>query len=229
MPTLTEGSYLPDWLKYEDDERSYSRAKITVLAGSGSARALTNGMVISKITTGTAVSAAKTGGNTGNGTLTVDATTPVFTGAIPGVYTVRFTVAATNNGTFVIRDPYGVEIGTVVMAGGAGTYTGPIKFAVADGATDFVVGDGFDITVSGLVEKWVQLAPAATDGSQIAAGLLAADVTAPNGTDAAGVAIVRHATYLSGKVTWPAGITNAQKAIAIAQLKALSVLDSIAG
>lgn len=229
MAVLSEGKYLPDFMKWEQDQ-NVSRQNITIKAGSGAVRALTAGMVLAKLTTATTATAAKTGGNTGNGTITMDATQPVKTGVKLGVYTVRFTVAATNNGTFVVVDPDGIEIGTVVMAAGSGTFSGAIKFAIADGATDFVVGDGFDITITALVEKWLQLAPAATDGSQIAAGVLVYDITAADGTDkAGGVAVVRNGVYLKDQLTWPGGITTAQKAAAVAQLKNLGLLEAAVG
>lgn len=229
MSVLTEGKYLPDFMKWEQDQ-NVSRQAATIKAGSGSTRPLTAGMVLSKVTTATAATAAKSGGNTGNGTITMDATIPVKTGVKLGVYTVRFTVAVTNNGTFVVVDPDGLEIGTVVMSGGSGTFTGPIKFAIADGATDFIVGDGFDITITAIVEKWLQLAPSATDGSQNAAGVLYADITAPDGADKTGaVVIVRNAIYLKDQLTWPGGITTAQKALAVSQLKNIGLLESAVG
>ncbi len=229
MALLTEGKYVPDFIKWEQDQ-GYSRSRITVKAGSGSARALTKGMVLAKLVTGTATPAAKSGGNTGDGTCTMDVTTPLRSDAKPGVYRVRFTAAAANNGTFQVIDPNGDIIGVVVMAGGTGTFDGEIKFAIADaGSDDFIVGDGFDITVSALVEKWVQLAPAGTDGSQLAAGILYDDITAADGVDnSGGVAFVRAAIYVSDQLTWPAGITTAQKALAVAQLKALGLIEAAA-
>lgn len=229
MAVLTEGKYLPDFIKWEENQ-NISRERITVKAGSGSARALTKGMVLAKLVTGTATPAAKSGGNTGDGTCTMDATTPIRSDAKLGVYRVRFIAAAANNGTFQVIDPNGDVIGVVVMATGSGTFDGEIKFAIADaGADDFIVGDGFDITVSSLVEKWVQLAPAGTDGSQIAAGILLDNVTAADGVDNSfGVAIVRGAIYVKDQLTWPAGITAGQKAIAVAQLKSLGLIEAAA-
>jgi hypothetical protein len=145
-------------------------------------------MVLGKITAGgtSAVSAAKSGGNTGNGALTLDATTPVLSGALAGVYQVRaignafdaaiaaaagntgngtaamyttktaagvvagvykavFLEAATDGGRFAVEDPSGVNIGHGVV----GTlFDGVIKFTIADGATDFLAGDVFNITVT---------------------------------------------------------------------------------
>ena len=118
---------------------------VTLLSGQNLAR----GAVLGKITKAGASSAAKGGGNTGNGTCTVDGTTPVKAGAKTGVYKVRCVEVATNNGIFEVRDPDGFVIGgQIIMAAGAGAFDDDIKFALADGSSDFVVGDGFDITVA---------------------------------------------------------------------------------
>jgi hypothetical protein len=71
--------------------------------------------------------------------------------------------------------------------------------------------------------KVTQLAPAAVDGSQNAAGVLAFAVDA-SAADKAGVMIARHAICSDKKLVWPAGITGGQKTTAIAQLKALGIL-----
>ena len=77
MATVTEGKYAPDWLFYEQPNL-YSRDEITILAGSGSARALTNGMVLGKITaSGKFVQVddtASDGSQTAAGVLFADAT-----------------------------------------------------------------------------------------------------------------------------------------------------------
>lgn len=125
MSTLNQNNYQSDWLKYELNP-DYNREKITVLAGSGSARALTNGMVLGKV------------------------------------------------------------------------------------------------TASG---KYVQLAPAAADGSQNVAGVLFVDVTAPDGVDAQGAAVVRGPVLVQDNgLVWPAGITSPQKTTALGQLATLGLI-----
>jgi|GEM_PF-347491 len=150
---------------------------ITLLSGENRKR----GTVLGKISVGAASSAAKSGGNTGTGTLTMDVTTPVRAGAKVGVYTVRFVEAAANNGTFRVTDPDGFDIGEVVMAGGAGAFDNDIKFAVADGGTDFIVGDGFDITVAAGSAKYKMSLAAAVDGSAVPVVILAEDCDASGG------------------------------------------------
>lgn len=93
---------------------------------------------------GTALAAA-VAGNTGNGALTMDVTTPLVTGAQNGVYRVTIIEPAANGGTYEVEDPHGVLIGTAAIGG---TFNNQVKFVLADGGTDFVAGDQFTITVT---------------------------------------------------------------------------------
>lgn len=91
---------------------------------------------------GTAVGAA-VAGNTGNGTM---GTVTVSAGAKEGVYLLTITTAASNAGTFVVEDPDGITVGVGTVA--VAFSKGGLAFTLADGATDFVVGDQFTITVT---------------------------------------------------------------------------------
>lgn len=220
MSTLTERNYRPDWLYYDEDESRYGRENITILAGSGSARALTGGMVLGKVTAGTATSAAAAG-NTGNGTM---GSVTVGAGAKVGVYNLVIIEPGTDAGKFTVEDPDGkfVKVGTVASAFSAGG----LAFTLADGATDFVSGDAFTITVAAGSGKYVQLDLSGTLGTQNAAGILIGDVTAADGTDATGAALVRGpATIIASKLTWPSGATTNQKNAALAQLLALGIVQ----
>ena len=66
--------------------------------------------------------------------------------------------------------------------------------------------------------------PDATDGSEIAIGVLAGDVDATLIDRDDALVIARHAIVARGALVWPTGITAAQKAAAIAQLTFLGVL-----
>lgn len=171
----SQGSFTPDGIFAGSDDPQ--TRKITLLSGEN----LTRGTVLGKIGVGGASSAAKSGGNTGTGTLTMDASTPVRSGAKVGVYTVRFIAAASNNGTFRVEDPDGNVLGDVVMSGGAGAFDDDIKFAIADGGTDFIVGDGFDITVAAGSAKFKKAVATAVDGSATPAAILAEDCDASGG------------------------------------------------
>ena len=77
------------------------------------------------------------------------------------------------------------------------------------------------VTATGKVKS---LDPSATDGSEVAAGVLmqACDAALAERTD--GLMLARHAIVSDHALAWPAAITSAEQLAAIAQLKALGVL-----
>ena len=82
-------------------------------------------------------------------------------------------------------------------------------------------------TVVGLesaTNKLHALDPTATDGTEIAIGVLATDVDATLIDVDDALLIARHAIVASAAIVWPAGITAAEQAAAISQLKTLGVL-----
>lgn len=182
------------------------------------------GTVMGQVTLGAATSAAKSGGNTGNGTLTLDATTPIVAGAKAGVYQVRFTAAATNNGTFTVTDPDGFSLGQVIMSGGAGSFSNDIKFAIADGSTDFAVGDGFDITIAAGSGKYKAYDPTAHDGTQIATAIVFGKADASS-ADKHATAIVRSAEVNKLELVWGSNVTtDNHKTTAYTQLAAIGII-----
>jgi len=70
------------------DTPLYTREEVVIPSGEG---ALEMGTIMARVTVGSATSAAKSGGNTGDGTLVLDPTTPVLASAKPGIYSARFT------------------------------------------------------------------------------------------------------------------------------------------
>lgn len=142
---------------------------ISLLAGKHA-----RGTLLGRVTLGDATSAAKAGGNTGNGVLTLDAA-PRLDGAQAGVYSVTCTAAAANGGTFTVVAPDGYSLGTVAVGA---TFTNQIKFSIADGSTDFIVGDRFNITVAAGLGGFVQSLSTANDGSQVPEAILAEDTDA---------------------------------------------------
>lgn len=172
QPGITGEIYNPDQLIAGDMKIVTTDVTVLHLA------ALLRGTVMGKITLGAAAAAVKAGGNTGTGTLTLDVATPILPNAIAGIYTVRCIAAAANNGTFRVTDPRGVVLGDVVMAAGAGTFADRIKFALADGGVDFIVGDGFDVTIAAGSGKYIEAVKSAVDGSAIPLGILVDDTDA---------------------------------------------------
>lgn len=82
-------------------------------------------------------------------------------------------------------------------------------------------------TVVGLesaTNKLHALDPTATDGTEVAIGVLATDVDATLIDVDDAILISRHAIVASAAIIWPAGITAAEQATAISQLKTLGVL-----
>jgi hypothetical protein len=186
-----------------------SRDRVTL---SGAAKIFA-GTVLGRKVGGTAVAAPKAG-NTGNGVFTLDATAPVSGTAHAGTYVVRCTVAAANGGTFRVFDPSGDVLGDVVVGA---TFNDQLKFVIADGATDFVVGDEFDVTVSAVSQTFVPLSLTATDGTQVAAAISFANVDVTL-VDQTGTAVTRDCEVNGFELFWPTGASSAQISGGTAQL-----------
>lgn len=76
------------------------------------------------------------------------------------------------------------------------------------------------LTADGTV---VALDPSASDGSEVAAGVIASDVDATGGALASWM-VARHAIVSDDGLVWPGSINAAQLATATAQLKQLGIL-----
>jgi hypothetical protein len=190
-----------------------SRDAITVLSGQN----LKANAVLGKVTKGAAASAAFAG-NTGNGAM---GAVTVGANALPGVYKLVVLDPVTNAGSFELEDPTGkiVATGKVATAFNAGG----LSFTLADGATDFIAGDGFNITVAAGSGKYVEYDDTGTDGREVAAGILFDDVDASS-ADKPGVAIVRAAEIASAKLVWGSGQDNTMKANGLADLATLGII-----
>ena len=129
-------------------------------------------------------------------------------------------VAAADAGTFEVITPDGTELVDRAVVGTAYT-SNHINFTLTDGDTDFAVDDEFVVAIAeGNVKE---LAPAGTDGTQIAAGVLW-DAVDASAAAKKGVIVARDAEVNTNLITWPSGATAAQKAAATAQLKARGIL-----
>jgi hypothetical protein len=157
------------------------------------------------------VVAAKTGGNTGNGTLTNVETVQQAT-AIPGNYIVIFTGAT----TFNVIDPKGTQL----APGATGKYyEDKIGFLATPGGTAWVAGDTFTIglsTGSGYATFW--------NGNAPAAGVIYNTDYVPAGGTLKMTAILRMAEVTQSSLQFPTGTTAAQIATAAAQLAALNII-----
>jgi len=204
MAAITMGIRTAEYLLSEDIY--YSRDEASVALGGTDVVA---GTVLGAIVTGTAVAAAQAG-NTGNAT---SSAVTVNSGAEAGVYVVEFVTAT----TFYVRDPSGDSIGN----GATGVaFTGPINFTITAGGTPMVAGDGFNVTVSITGKSYAPLSLSATDGSQIAAGVLF-----EGGTGTVDRTVTaRKSEVIGAHLTYPAGATSAQILNANAQLAARGII-----
>lgn len=167
---------------------------------------------------------------TGNGTVSAITLGP---DAKPGLYRVECITAITNGGTFKIIGPDGsvVDTGSIV-AGAGGTLVlaskRQLNVTITDAATDFAVGDYFNVCVfnklnGGKVVAW-DPAPSTFDGREDVAGILFDAVNATSG-DLAGAIVARNATVIKGALQWGAAITSAQKESAYAEMaRRLSII-----
>lgn len=187
-----EGTYAPDRLF----DRDVISRKISLLRGSGS---LARGAVLGRITLGTVSTAAKAGGNTGNGT--IGTVTPTGL-AIPGVYQVRMTSAT----AFTVTDP----LGRVSSQGATGVaHAGPqIGFTITAGGTAFVAGDGFDVTIAAGSGFYRLCAAANTDGSQVPDVILLEPVTLVANAEVEAIAAIS-GRFNQGALAFGAGHTAA--------------------
>ena len=143
---------------------------------------LPRGTILGQVTIGAVTSAAKGGGNTGNGTNTL---LSAGTRAKTGVYQVRFLTAT----TYTVVNPNGYALPN----GANGAYVNPeLNFTITAGGTAFVAGDGFDITVAAGASTFKKCVKTAVDGSQVPAGILV-DVAD------ASLADVNGGVYLTGE------------------------------
>lgn len=224
MVTLTEKFHAAGFMVSEARGKR-SRELGTVLSGQN----LLAGTVLGAITLGAASSAVKaSGANTGTGTFVLDVTTPILANAIAGLYTLRCIEAVTNGGKFTLVDPKGLTVGGpyIVVAGAGGTITiaDRIKGVLTDGGTDFIVGDGFDITIAVGSLKYKAFDPANLDGSQVATAILWDDADATS-ADKKQTVVVRDAEINASELVWGSGVTtDPQKAAALVQLATAGII-----
>ncbi|MET4683691.1 head decoration protein [Brevundimonas faecalis] len=195
--------------------------------GVGTARAFPAFVLLGTILIGAATVTAGAVVGTGNGAI---GAVTADVGAPAGVYSVVVVSAAANGGSFQVIKPDGGVDG----AGSVGVaYNGALNFTLADGSTDFAVGDRIPVTVAyaaGVVEKDVPWDPAATDGTQIITGINLFEAEAPVGQDVElkslrrGPVIVRREA-----IVWPAGATAALKEAAYARLAELGIRPFVSG
>lgn len=168
----------------------------TLVRGSGT---VARGTVLGKITIGAATAAVngpgEAGANTGNGTLTMDATTPILAGAKAGIYTAKVVRAAlaqvgttpavpAQKAIVEFKDPDGKLLEVIDLATTPGnTVANQLKFAILEGTTPFAAGDGFKITVAAGSGYLKPVNSANVDGSAVAECINAQTVVVAAGAE----------------------------------------------
>lgn len=214
---LTEGRW-PGEAILSEGPRFISRDALTIAA---SQTIVANGLLAKKAVSA-GVTVAQSFAGTGNGVLTF-ADPAVSSKVKDGVYTATCVTAAADGGTFRVEDPAGVTIGNATV----GTaFNKEIKFTIADGATDFVVGDTFSITVAADASDfiWVAYDPTATDGAEVPGAYSLYPVKTGAGETVKTTGIVRLAELNGNCIAWPSGITATQKADAIQALASQQII-----
>lgn len=189
----------------------------TGIGGTGTYTVSASQTVASTAITATSASAVA-GSNTGNGVM---GAITVSNTAKAGAYSLKFTKAVTNAGDFQLVDPNGVVVGTGSV--GAAFSGGGLAFTLADGSTDFAVGDSFAITVAEGSGHYAKHDPVGIDGRDKAVAVLfdAVDATL---ADAEGVIIARDAEINGAEITWITGISGGNKTAGIASLASNGII-----
>jgi hypothetical protein len=211
MTEIIEGQHKAEFIVTEANG-SLSRENATIVSG----QSLQPGHILGKVTVGTA-SGAAVSGNTGNGTIT---TVSAGDTAKAGIYQIICIEPGTNLGTFSVENPNGVVVGRAIVGA---AFAGEVNFTINDGATDFVAGDRFTVTVAEGSGKYKEYNPANTDGSQVASAILIdfADATAG---DCPGVVIARHAEVNKAELIWFTGANDAQKEAGLTELRLYDII-----
>jgi len=136
-----------------------------------------------------------------------------------GTYVLIGIAESANAGTFSVTAPDGSALPNLTVA--AAYSSQHINLTVADGANDWDIADVIHVTVTG--GDYEALDPAATTGEQTACAILYDGVDASS-ADAACVVVARDAVVNGGELTWPSGISDANKALAISRLAARGIL-----
>ena len=208
MTTYTE-PYRSNEIISSECEGTLSRESVTIVAGSGT---IVAGTVLGQITNAGTATAAANAGNTGTGTV---GTITVSAGAKPGAYKLTIIHAATDAGTFLLTDPIGLVVGSGTVA--VAFSKGGLAFTLSD-ATDFVVGDGFTITVAAGSGKYAPYDDDNTNGTEVAACIALENVDAT--ADVTCATLFRMAEYKADLLVWAGTNDAGDKTAGLADLAA---------
>lgn len=211
MNSIHERVYVGDIVRMEQPNFQ-SRKLVTIAEG----QVLKAGSVLGAVLVGAATIAAFANNAANTGTIASVATSK---GAKIGDYKVVIIEPASDAGAFTVEDPDGITIGTGTV--GVAFSSGGLAFTVTDGATNFVSGEGFTITVAKGSSEYKLAEIDATDGSHAGAAILLQDVDATDETIDDVLAIDNHAQVDETALIFGETVDDADKRAAVlAPLKA---------
>jgi hypothetical protein len=233
MTDKTEKTYAHDFVRREQPN-FMSRSAGTIKSGAGKLKA---GTILGLIALGTVTAAAKSGGNTGTGTCTLlsagkNAKAGVYK-AVVAIGDVSYTdsntdtITTANAATWNLYDPDGKLIDQKQYSGSGATAVfanDQIHATITDGGTDFIVGDGFDITVAAGSGKYIQPTDSAADGSGVGTAILLEEVDATDADVTGAALLVRDAQVANAMLVYDASVTtDNEKAVVNAGLFAANI------
>lgn len=212
MPVLTEGPRVAECILSEDPS-GLSRDNLKIAAEQDFEP---NTVLGCRAIAADVTASASDPVGTGNGVMTL-ADPAVNSKVKHGVYRAECIAAANDAGTFRVEDPDGKEIGSVDVGV---AFNKEVKFTIANGATDFVLGDYFEITVGVEADdlEYGVLDPDATDGFEVAAAIALYGATTGVGENANIAGLTRVAQVNRSLLIWPDSILATVKAAAIRSL-----------
>lgn len=212
--TFTEGRHAAEFVLAEANGNRSRESAIIV-----DAVAILVGQVLGLLAkdTGAVTVGAPAFTGTGDGTMTL--ATPAYgDGVREGTYRARLIEVGVNSGQFEVVRPDG-SIDGFATVGSA--YVGQINFTIADGAIDFSGAAQFTSAVAIAdptgVGAYARLDPSVGNGAQTAAAIALYPLAAAE-TNRKIAVIARECTVNVNCLEWPSGITDVQKAAAIADL-----------
>ena len=209
QPAAIQDTFIPDQLI----AGNVQLVTKTVLIAAG--QVCKRGTVLGRASLKSAVASAATG--TGNGKI---GGLSIGSAAEIGVYALKATAAD----KFTLTDPTGDAVGTVAV--GQAFTSNQLNLTIAAGATAFVAGDAFTVTVSAASNAYSLSVRTASDGTQIPSAILVDDVDTTAGEKMAGVYLM--GGFNQNRVTFDDSWSTEDLADALRD-KAIFLQDSITG
>jgi hypothetical protein len=208
MATLSEGKHAGEFIV---SQANGTRSRETGTLASGNN--IVAGELVGRVVTGTATADA---GNTGNGV--VGAVT-IGANFQEGTYTLTCKNAdVSGSEVFGVVAPDGTVLEDLTVAV---AYSSQIALTIADGATDFVVGDS--VTVAVAAGKYAAYDPSATDGTQVVAGISYDNYDATSADVTGCVFVVRDEEVRGSDLTYNEAVSGTVTA-EVAGLKNLGII-----